>query len=171
MIANNPTLPEAEIGRLLKARGWKLVTAESCTGGLLGHRLTNVAGSSEYYLGGFISYAYEAKQAWLGVRPQTLAEFGAVSRETVREMAVGARSALAAFFDSSIIIAVSISGIAGPGGGTPQKPVGTVWLGLDGPSGSDQRRLLLKGDREQIKAQSAQAALEWLTEYLNQKTL
>ena len=105
--------PEYQIGEKLNERNWKLATAESCTGGLIGHRITNVPGSSEYYLGGVIAYAYEAKEQALGVRHDTLLEFGAVSQETVLEMACGARN----LFQADVAIAVS--GIAGPGGGFP----------------------------------------------------
>lgn len=170
MISNPHDAPEIELGQLLMTCGWKLVTAESCTGGLLSHRITNVAGSSQYFLGGFVSYAYEAKQAWLGVSQKTLEEFGAVSRETVREMAAGARQALNQSFDSADILAVSISGIAGPDGGTPQKPVGTIWLGVNGPLGAQERLLKLNGSRAEIKTQSAEFALELLLEYCRNNT-
>ena len=115
---------EAQIGELLQARGLKLALAESCTGGLVGNRITDIAGSSTYFLGGLISYAYEAKVDLLGVQWETLNSKGAVSREVVLEMARGARKVLNAD------IAVSVSGIAGPGGAMPGKPVGTTWIGL-----------------------------------------
>ena len=115
---------ENQIGDLLRQRGYKLAVAESCTGGLVGHRITNVAGSSDYFTGGVIAYAYEAKVKLLGVSWDTLKTFGAVSRETVLEMAAGVRQSLEAD------IAISASGIAGPGGGLPDKPVGTIWIGL-----------------------------------------
>ncbi|NTW08931.1 MAG: CinA family protein, partial [Anaerolineaceae bacterium] len=110
------TTLEVRLGHLLRARGFRLATAESCTGGLLADRITNVPGSSDYFVGGFTAYAYEAKVATLGVSWDTLHKFGAVSRETVLEMARGARSILKAD------IAISVSGIAGPGGGMPGKP-------------------------------------------------
>jgi nicotinamide-nucleotide amidase len=159
MIDNNIPL-EILIGDLLRARGWKLTTAESCTGGLVGDRITNIPGSSDYYLGGVVAYAYEAKVALLGVSWETLQTYGAVSRETVLEMARGAQKALSAD------IAVSISGIAGPGGGMPDKPVGTTWLGLSAPEGDWARLHLFKGDRTQNKASSAEAALRFLADYL-----
>src|SRR6186713_3311182 len=112
---------ETQVGELLHARALKLALAESCTGGLVGNRITDVPGSSTYFLGGVISYAYEAKVDLLGVQWETLNSKGAVSRETVIEMARGARKALNAD------IAVSVSGIAGPGGSMPGKPVGTTW--------------------------------------------
>ena len=115
---------EVQIGRLLKQRGLKLAVAESCTGGLVADRLTDVPGSSDYFRGGIVAYAYEAKVTLLGVSWATLRAFGAVSRETVMEMARGVRTAL------GTDVAVSVSGIAGPGGGMPNKPVGTTWFGL-----------------------------------------
>ncbi len=152
--------PEFEIGKPLIARGWKLATAESCTGGLIGHRITNVPGSSDYYLGGVVAYAYEAKEQTLGVRHDTLLEFGAVSQETVLEMACGVRNLLHAD------ISLSVSGIAGPGGGLPHKPVGTVWIGLCSPDAAWSKVFLFPGDREQIKAASAEEALRALASFL-----
>jgi PncC family amidohydrolase len=153
-------LLEEEIGGLLKNRGLKLAVAESCTGGLIGHRITNIPGSSDYYLGSVTAYAYEAKEKLLGVNHATLEKYGAVSEETVLEMARGIRQALAAD------IGVSVSGIAGPGGGLPLKPVGTVWFGLSTPSGDRAFRFLFNGDRIQIKELSAEKALMLLRHYL-----
>lgn len=151
---------ELVLGQLLRARGLKLATAESCTGGLIADRITDVPGSSEYFLGGFVSYAYEAKVASLGVSWDTLHKFGAVSRETVLEMARGARTALGAD------IGLSVSGIAGPGGGLPEKPVGTTWIGLVTPEGESAEVFYWKGDRRENKEQSAEAALMMLIKYL-----
>jgi PncC family amidohydrolase len=151
---------EALAGDLLRRRNLKLTTAESCTGGLIADRLTDVPGSSEYFLGGFVSYAYEAKVASLGVSWDTLHAHGAVSRETVLEMAHGARRALQAD------IAISVSGIAGPGGGLPEKPVGTTWIGLVTPDYEEARVFYWQGDRRANKEQSAEAALKMLVEYL-----
>ena len=148
---------------LLRQRGLKLAVAESCTGGLIGHRITNVPGSSDYFNGGVIAYAYEAKVNLLGVSWNTLKAYGAVSRETVLEMAAGARRSLEAD------IAVSVSGIAGPGGGTPDKPVGTVWVGLAAPEGKWARVFHFPGDREQNKAAASEAALALLLDYLERK--
>ncbi|HTX92495.1 MAG TPA: CinA family protein [Anaerolineales bacterium] len=153
-------LPETIIGNRLREQRLKLATAESCTGGLIGHRITNIPGSSDYYLGGVVAYAYEAKTALLGVPASLLAQFGAVSRQTVLEMAAGARKALNAD------LAISVSGIAGPGGGLPNKPIGTVWVGLAAPDGSWARCFHFPGDREQNKASAAEAALQILLEYL-----
>ena len=145
---------EVKLGRLLRLRGWTLSTAESCTGGLIADRITDVPGSSDYFTGGFVSYAYEAKVASLGVSWDTLHKYGAVSRETVLEMARGARLAL------GTDVAVSISGIAGPGGGLPEKPVGTTWIGLVAPEREQAEVFYWKGDRRENKEQSAEAALK-----------
>lgn len=153
-------LPEALIGRILRERGLKLATAESCTGGLIGSRITDVPGSSEYFVGGIVAYAYETKVALLRVSWETLNEHGAVSRETVLEMARGARAVLGAD------ITVSVSGIAGPGGGTPGKPVGTTWIGLVVRQAEWARIFCFSGDREQNKASAATEALKMVLEYL-----
>ena len=151
---------ETRIGKRLFEQKLTLGLAESCTGGLIGHRLTNVPGSSEYFMGGIISYAYQAKVNLLGVKWETLQKYGAVSSQTVLEMAQGARRA----FNSDI--GLSVSCIAGPGGATADKPVGTSWCGLSMPEGDWSYRFQLEGDRESVKAQLAQLALERLGEYL-----
>jgi len=151
---------EVIVGNLLRQRGWKLGVAESCTGGLVGHRLTNVPGSSDYFLGGIISYANEAKMGLLGVQPDTLAVHGAVSERTVLEMARGVRRVMDAD------IGAAVSGIAGPGGGTPEKPVGLVWIGLSTSETDRAWRYLWDGDRLAIKEQSADAVLQRLVEFL-----
>ena len=155
-----PESMEVEIGRLLMQRGLKLGLAESCTGGLVGHLITNVPGSSEYFMGGVISYAYEAKVSILGVSWNTLKNYGAVSHETVLEMARGAKKIF------NVDVAVSISGIAGPGGGSEDKPVGTTWVGLVATDGEWTREFHFDGDREENKASSADAALQMLLDYL-----
>ena len=151
---------EVSVGELLRRRGLRLATAESCTGGLLSHLITNVPGSSTYFMGGVVSYAYEAKVRLLGVRWSTLEKYGAVSQETALEMASGVRKALAAD------VGVSISGIAGPGGGTPEKPVGLTWIGLSTSDVDEAWSYTWKGDRLQVKEQSAQQALQLLVDYL-----
>ena len=143
--------------------GLKLVTAESCTGGLISDRITDIPGSSEYFIGGVIAYAYEAKAALLGVSWDTLNTKGAVSRETVLEMARGARQALKAD------IAISVSGIAGPGGGTPEKPVGFTWVGLATPKGEWARQFTWDGNRAENKKYSCDAALQFVLDYLDGK--
>ena len=152
---------ETRIGSLLHERGITLAFAESCTGGLASDRITNVPGSSEYFVGGIVAYANQAKVNLLSVSWQSLNSFGAVSREVVLEMATGARDALNAD------IAASISGIAGPDGGTPAKPVGTVWIALAAPNASSWTRdFHFSGNRQEIKAASADAALQFVLDYL-----
>ncbi|MDA1330608.1 MAG: CinA family protein [Chloroflexi bacterium] len=152
---------EEIIGDKLRARGLRLALAESCTGGLVGHRLTNIPGSSTYYMGSVTAYAYEAKVRLLGVAWVTLERHGAVSAETVEEMARGGRRALAAD------IGISVSGIAGPGGGTIEKPVGLVWMGLSAGDGDWAQQHHFKGDRVHVKEQAAQAALQLGIDYLD----
>jgi PncC family amidohydrolase len=156
---------EIQVGRLLQERQLKLVLAESCTGGLFGSRITDVPGSSEYFLGGIVAYAYQAKVDLLNVAWDTLNTKGAVSRETVLEMARGIRALLKAD------IAMSVSGIAGPGGGTPEKPVGTTWIGLVTANGDWAKVFYFTGDREENKAFAVNAALEFLRDYLQGKPL
>jgi len=144
-----------QVGAALKARGWMLASAESCTGGWVGEVVTAVPGSSHWYDRGFITYTNEAKQEMLGVSSETLAQYGAVSEQTVREMATGALK------HSRAQVALAISGIAGPGGGSPQKPVGTVCLAWGVKDGSIQAQTLhFSGDRQQVRAQAVAAALQ-----------
>lgn len=151
---------EVQVGNILRERGWKLSLAESCTGGLIGDRITDIPGSSEYFLGSVVAYAYEAKVALLDVSWETLNSQGAVSRETVLEMARGARRVL------SSDVAVSVSGIAGPGGATDEKPVGTTWIGLTASDGEWAKHFRFSGSRTQIKESAAEAALHFLLDYL-----
>lgn len=151
---------EVLAGEFLRQRGLRLAVAESCTGGLVGHRLTNVAGSSTYYLGSVTAYAYETKVRLLGISWETLEQHGAVSSETVIEMARGVRTALAAD------IGLAVTGIAGPGGGTPEKPVGLTWIGLSSPWDEFTRQFTWHGERIENKEKSAQAALQILVDYL-----
>jgi PncC family amidohydrolase len=151
---------EFQIGSYLKAQGLKLATAESCTGGLIASRITDIPGSSEYFLGGIVAYAYEAKVSLLNVSWDSLKAYGAVSRETVLEMARGARITLAAD------LAISVSGIAGPGGGMPGKPVGTTWFGLVSSRGEWAYLHHFTGDRLKNKSFAADTALTILGDYL-----
>ena len=151
---------EEEVGALLVTCGLTLVTAESCTGGLVAHRITDVPGSSAYFLGGFVTYANEAKEGVLGVRHETLLAHGAVSQETALEMARGARQRLGAD------LGISTTGIAGPAGGTPDKPVGLVYIALSAPGVELCQRHVWQGDRLANKEQSAEAALLLLLSYL-----
>jgi len=144
----------AQVGALLKSHGLMLATAESCTGGWVGEAVTAVAGSSGWYDRGFITYTNESKQEMLGVRGETLVQHGAVSEVTVREMALGALT------HSRAQISLAISGIAGPGGGSPGKPVGTVcfaWAVRDGAVKSE--RCLFPGDRWEVRRQAVEKAL------------
>jgi len=157
---------QSQITNLLKQNHLYLATAESCTGGLLGHLITNTPGASAYYLGGQIAYTNQAKMRWLGVRTETLARCGAVSRETVLEMAQGIRCAFGGEMGEEKIISLSISGIAGPDGGTDAKPVGTVWIGLASPWGDEASEFHFNGDRLAIKMQSAEQTLKMLLDWL-----
>lgn len=153
------TLSEV-VGRHLKERGWRLALAESCTAGLAGKRVTEAPGSSDYFVGAAVTYSNELKERLLGVPAKVLAERGAVSAETAEAMAAGVRRLTGAD------IGVAITGIAGPGGGTPEKPVGTVWFGLGTPDGAAAFHRRFPGDRDSIRARSAQEALVLLWLYL-----
>ncbi|MGC8874048.1 MAG: CinA family protein [Chloroflexia bacterium] len=154
---------EERVGASLRARGCTLATAESCTGGLLGHRLTEVPGSSDYYLGGIIAYADAVKVALLGVSPEVLARDGAVSEAVACQMAQGVRQRLGAQ------IGVGITGIAGPTGGTPEKPVGLVFIAVAGPEHLRCERHVWPYDRSGNKAASARRALEMVLELLEKE--
>ncbi len=147
---------EQVVGDLLRERGWRVATAESCTGGLVASRLTDVAGSSDYVDRGFVCYSNRAKSEELGVPADLLAAHGAVSEPVALAMADGARQRSAAD------IAVAITGIAGPGGGSEQKPVGTVVVAVVGPAAREATTFRFPGGREQVKFQSSQAALNML---------
>jgi PncC family amidohydrolase len=151
---------EARVGQALGAHGLTLALAESCTGGLIGHSVTSVPGSSAYFLGGVISYANQVKVDLLGVRPETLDADGAVSRATAEQMAEGARQRLGAD------IGLSVTGIAGPTGDTAEKPIGLTWIGVAGPHGIRSQRFVFAGDRAAVKQQAAEAALTQLLLYL-----
>lgn len=151
---------EEHIGQLLLTHRLSVAVAESCTGGLVGHRLTDVSGSSAYFLGGVVAYAYDAKERLLGVSHNTLYDYGAVSEQTAREMARGARRVLGAD------VAVAVTGIAGPGGGMPGKPIGLTWIALSARDYERAEQFVWDGDRQHNKALSAEAALTLLQEYL-----
>ncbi|HEY6089928.1 MAG TPA: nicotinamide-nucleotide amidohydrolase family protein, partial [Gemmatimonadaceae bacterium] len=143
-----------------RAAGLKLAVAESCTGGMLGERLTNVPGSSDVFLGGVIAYHNDVKRNLLGVRAEALEKYGAVSEQVALQMASGVREKLGAG------VGVSVTGIAGPGGGTPEKPVGLVWVAVQG-SEVKARRFHVVGDRAEIRQRAAQAALEMVRRALS----
>lgn len=149
-------LAEALGARLLESRGM-LASAESCSGGWIAKTVTDIAGSSAWFDCGLVTYSYEAKQRLLGVRPQTLETFGAVSRETALEMVSGALA------NSGASVAVAVTGIAGPGGGSADKPVGSVWIGWKARGGYARTELFLfEGDREAVRRQTVSAALRGL---------
>lgn len=153
---------EGRVGELLRQHHLTVCTAESCTGGLIASRLTDVAGSSSYLLGGIVSYSNEVKQNLLGVQESTLITFGAVSEPTAREMALGAKKLIGAD------LALSVTGIAGPGGGTAEKPVGLTFIGIALPDGSARvQRHVWDGDRLENKRQSADAALQLILDFLS----
>ena len=151
---------EGRIQKRLLELGGTLATAESCSGGLLAHRITNVPGSSEYYLGGVVTYSNRAKTSLLRVRKSDLAEWGAVSEPVARQMAEGVRRRFGADFG------IGITGIAGPGGDTVEKPVGLVYIAIAGAAGTVVKRNRFAGTREAIKDLCADKALRMLLEYL-----
>ncbi len=152
---------EERVGELLTARGLTLAVAESCSGGLLAHRLTNVPGSSAYFMGGVVAYANRIKEELLGVHPETLLAHGAVSEETAREMAQGVRRRF------GVDLALAITGIAGPGGGTPEKPVGLTYIALAAEGMVRCERHIWQGTRWENKERSAEAALRLLLDHLS----
>ena len=149
------------LGRELRAHHQSLVTAESCTGGWIAKMVTDIPGCSDWFDSGMAAYSYEAKQALLGVRPETLMEHGAVSQETCIEMVSGA------LIHSGATIAVAVTGIAGPTGGTPDKPVGTVWIGWKRRGGYPHAELFhFSGDRDAIRRQTVATAINGLLKSL-----
>lgn len=152
---------ENQVGQALLAGGFTISTAESCTGGLIAHRLTNISGSSAYVLGGLVVYSNQAKQSLLGVQEATLMAYGAVSEQVATEMAVNARGLFGTTF------ALSVTGIAGPGGGSAEKPVGLTYIGLAGPNGLLHiERHIWDRDRIGNKDASADAALSLLLNHI-----
>lgn len=155
-------LLEEIVGRLFRERSLTLALAESCTGGLIAHRLTNVPGSSEFLLGGVVAYANDIKERIVGVGHDTLVAHGAVSEETAREMAHGVRQRFAT------AVGLSVTGIAGPGGGTEEKPVGLTWIALSASDGETARHFVWSHDRAGNKEASAQAALQMLVTFASE---
>ena len=153
---------EQDVGNLLRQKGLTLGVVESATGGLISHLITNAPGSSDYYKGSVTAYSNEAKISVVGVKEETINNYGAVSSQVAEEMAEGGRRVLAAD------ICLADTGIAGPSGTTPGKPVGLFYIGLSHPAGSYSRKHNFQGDREQNKLQAAKAALDWLKEHLMQ---
>ncbi|MEQ5072264.1 nicotinamide-nucleotide amidase, partial [Providencia rettgeri] len=154
-----------QVGQALKARGATVTTAESCTGGWVAKTLTDIAGSSAWFERGFVTYSNEAKSQMIGVSEATLLDHGAVSEPVVVEMAIGALRAARAEY------AISVSGIAGPDGGSAEKPVGTVWFGVASASGQGvTQRECFAGDREAVRRQATAYALNLLWQQLLQNT-
>jgi len=150
------------VGTRMRTAHHRLVTAESCTGGWIAKTVTDIAGSSDWFDCGLAAYSYEAKQALLGVRPETLEKCGAVSRETVLEMVSGA------LVHSGATLAVAVTGIAGPGGGTHDKPVGSVWIAWKARGGyADAQLFHFDGDRESVRRQTVAASLQGLSRLLD----
>lgn len=155
----------AQVGAALKSHGLKLATAESCTGGGVAQAITEIAGSSGWFERGFITYSNVSKQQMLGVEEATLVQYGAVSEATVREMVAGALQ------HSEAQVGLAVSGIAGPDGGTPDKPVGTVWFAWGIRNGLTFARVHhLNGDRAEVRAQSVRIALQGLLDLLERRT-
>jgi nicotinamide-nucleotide amidase len=152
--------PEDRLNAILSQRHLTLAAAESCTGGLISSRITDVAGSSDYFLAGLVTYSNEAKEKFLSVPHDLIAAKGAVSAEVARAMAQGAQAAVGAD------IAVAVTGIAGPGGGSKEKPVGTVYMGLAAEASSWVRHHVFAGDRLTIKRQTSEEALKFVLDFL-----
>lgn len=152
---------EAVLGEVLREKKATIALAESCTGGLISHRITNVPGSSAYFERGIIAYSNQAKVDYLGVSGEILKDFGAVSSETAMAMASGIRKAANSTFG------LAVTGIAGPGGGTAEKPVGLVYIAIAGPKGTEVSSFRFDGDRAGIKEKTVEAALEWLLSEVN----
>jgi len=151
---------EQEVGDLLRQKGLTLGLVESASGGLISHRITNVPGSSDYYKGSVTAYSNEVKSKVVGVKEETINQHGAVSSQVAEEMAQGGRKLLAAD------ICLADTGIAGPSGATPGKPVGLFYIGLSHGAGTYSQKHNFQGDREQNKRSAAETALGWLKEYL-----
>ena len=152
---------EQEISRLLRQRGMTLGVVESATGGLISHLITNVPGSSEYYLGSITAYSNQVKVSVVGVKEETIRRYGAVSPQVAEEMAAGGLRVL------GVDICLADTGIAGPEGGTGEKPVGLFYIGLSHRAVNYSRQYNFPGDRQQNKLDAAGAALSWLKEYLS----
>ncbi len=152
---------EKEVAHLLTKKRLTISTAESCTGGLIAHRLTDIPGSSAYFMSGMVTYSDQAKIDLLGVKPKTLEEYGAVSQEVAKEMAEGVKDKI----DTDI--GISTTGIAGPGGGSAEKPVGTVYIAISTDDGTSTKKFKFSGDRWQVKKQTSEFALESILELLD----
>jgi PncC family amidohydrolase len=154
---------EERLGILLREKGLNIALAESCTGGLIASRITDIPGASDYFEAGVVVYSNQAKQRFLSVPEQSIQSHGAVSKEVAKKMAEGVRQA------TGTDIGLSITGIAGPAGGSPEKPVGTVYIGLSAKAGILVRRFQFSGDRLDIKEKSANEALQLAIDFLEGK--
>ncbi|MBW2056071.1 MAG: CinA family protein [Deltaproteobacteria bacterium] len=154
---------EERIGRRLRREGATISVAESCTGGLIAHRITNVSGSSDYFESGVVSYSNESKADLLGVRLSLIDDHGAVSEPVARAMAEGIRR------KRNTTLGLATTGVAGPLGGTARSPVGTVFIALSGPNGTAVRRFCFKGTRLKVKRLAADKALEMVLEYYEER--
>jgi nicotinamide-nucleotide amidase len=152
---------EDVVGHMLTAKNLTISVAESCTGGMIGHRLTNVPGSSLYFQGGVVVYSDQSKTKLLSVRKETLEKYGAVSDKTVREMACGVRKYI------KTDLGLAVTGIAGPDGGTKEKPVGSVHIGLATKDDTYSEKYRFWGNREQVKSNTSMMALDWIRRWLN----
>jgi nicotinamide-nucleotide amidase len=161
MTHNEITTLADQVGIILKRRGLWVCAAESCTGGLFLSSLTDISGSSAWVAGGVVSYSNEVKQQVVGVQEATLNQYGAVSEPTAREMAAGVRKLIGAD------IGIGITGIAGPGGGSSEKPVGLVYIGMATPESTTVERCLWQGDRIENKQQSVVRALQMILQWLS----
>ncbi len=150
----------ARVGKILKELGLTVATAESCTGGLLSHILTGVSGASGYFIGGVVAYSNGIKEQVLGVSPRTIIKYGAVSKETAQEMAEGVSQKFGTSFG------LSTTGIAGPTGGTPEKPVGLVWIGIHNNKQTYTIKCHFDGEREMVKSSTVKEVLEHLLDIL-----
>ena len=150
------------LGDSLRAKGWSVSCAESCTGGGIAFAFTSVSGSSDWFNQSWITYSNDAKKRTLGVSEQTLQEFGAVSKQTVKEMAEGVRR------NSGAQLVVTVSGIAGPGGGSEEKPVGTVWFGFMCGAMSEQIKQVFSGDRDEVRQHAIAFAITHLVKMLSE---
>lgn len=154
---------EKAIGNLLRQKGWTLSIAESCTGGLVSDRITNVSGSSDYFMGGMVTYSNESKAEYLGIPLDYIKRYGAVSPQVARKMVQGVRKAFGTTFG------LSTTGVAGPTGGTKRSPVGRVFIGIASGKRGWMRKLDLKGSRREIKKEAAERSLEFLYKILIEK--
>jgi len=163
MTPDNMTIEHVtELGNALRARGWTVSCAESCTGGGIAYALTSIAGSSDWFNQSWVTYSNEAKMRALGVTSSTLKTFGAVSQQTVEEMALGVRD------ESNAELVVTVSGIAGPGGGTKEKPVGTVWFGFLCGKSTQTIERVFTGERISVRKQAINFAITHLSHLLHE---